>query len=533
MSKKTIWLVTFALSITLIGLFIVQGFWIRNAIRINEQHFDQLINKTLNDVVNQLENQEMVYQIINEVEPYERQGNEQDQSVAYSFRLNKTQQKKYSLNQYNLDQRVLEVTSLDSIDFSNRFDIVSPNPLQFQSKEKYRMSQSLKEKFRERLESELQTDLSEKRIFVENIVNKLIQVDVGIENRLDKKAVDSLLSKELNEKGISLDYEFAVMNKQDSTVLASGDFSPGANHVVYQDRLFPNDVIVKDNFLKIYFNDREGYIFKSTGSMALISIILSFIVILGFALTTHIMFKQKRLSRIKNDFVNNMTHELKTPISTISLATQMLKDNSIPESSKNLGSISKIIDDETIRLSSQVEKVLKTAVFNSGRVNIKPKQLDVHQIIENVLKSFYIQVENRNGRIDKQLNANHPEAEVDEVHFTNVMFNLLDNAVKYSPHDPRVKVETRDVRQGILVAVEDNGIGIRKKDQKKIFDQFYRVPTGNRHDVKGFGLGLNYVKKMVEEHNGQIHLNSEYKKGTRFEIIIPNNNHKKNGKRNR
>jgi signal transduction histidine kinase len=520
------------LSITLIGLFIVQGFWIRNAIRINEQHFDQLINKTLNDVVKQLENQEMVYQIINEVEPYE-QGDGQDQSVSYSFRLNKTQQKKYSLNQYNLNQQVLEVTSLDSVDFSTRFDIVSPNPLQFQSKEKYRMSQSLEEKFRERLESELKTDLSEKRIFVENIVNKLIQVDVGIENRLDKNALDSLLSKEMRDKGIPLDYEFAVMNKKDSTVLTSGDFHPGADHVIYQDRLFPNDVIVKDNFLKIYFKDREGYIFKSTGSMALISIILSFILILGFALTTHIMFKQKRLSRIKNDFVNNMTHELKTPISTISLATQMLKDNSIPESSKNLGSISKIIDDETIRLSSQVEKVLKTAVFNSGRVNIKPKQLDIHQIIENVLKSFYIQVENKNGRIDKELKAVRSETEVDEVHFTNVMFNLLDNAVKYSPDDPHVKVETRDVKQGIMVAVEDNGIGIRKKEQKKIFDQFYRVPTGNRHDVKGFGLGLNYVKKMVEEHNGQIHLQSEYKKGTRFEIIIPNNNNKKNGKRNR
>jgi len=532
MSKKTIWLVTFALSITLIGLFIVQGVWIRNALRINEQHFDQLINKTLNEVVKQLENQEMVYQIINEVEPYEQQNDEQGQSV-YSYQLNKTQQKKYSLNQYNLNQQVLEVTSLDSVDFSSRFDITSPNPLQVKSKEKYRMSQSLKEKFRERLENELKTDLSEKRIFVENIVNKLIQVDVGIDNRLDKKALDSLLSKELREKGIPLDYQFAVMNKQDSTVLASGNYNPMAEHVVYQDRLFPNDVIVKDNFLKIYFKDREGYIFKSTGSMTLISIILSFIVTLGFALTTHIMFKQKRLSRIKNDFVNNMTHELKTPISTISLATQMLKDNSIPESSKNLGSISKIIDDETIRLSSQVEKVLKTAVFNSGKVNIKPKEVDVHQIIENVLKSFYLQVENKNGKIEKELKAVHSEAEVDEVHFTNIVFNLLDNAVKYSPNDPTVKVTTQDVRQGLMVAVEDNGIGIRKKDQKKIFDQFYRVPTGNRHDVKGFGLGLNYVKKMVEEHNGQIHLHSEYRKGTRFEIIIPNNNRKKNGKRDR
>ena len=529
MSKKTIWLVTFALSITLIGLFIVQGFWIRNALRINEQHFDQLINKTLSDVVKQLENKEMVYQIINEVEPYEEQVNGSKRLVTYS--LNKTQQKEYSLNQYNLDRQVLEISNLDSIDLSARFDMRHRKPLSFESKEKYRMSQNLKEKFKQRLENELQTDLSEKRVFVENIVNKLIQVDVGIENRLNPPVVDSLLSSELGEKGIPLEYEYAVVNKQDSLVFSSDNFQPGPDHVVYKDRLFPNDVIVKDNYLKVYFKDRQGYIFKSTGSMTLISIVLSFIVILGFAITTHIMFKQKRLSRVKNDFVNNMTHELKTPISTISLATQMLKDNSIPESSKNLGSISKIIDDETIRLSSQVEKVLKTAVFNSGKLNIKPKLLDIHEIIENVLKSFYIQVENQQGTIEKQLEATHHEAEVDEVHFTNIMFNLLDNAVKYSGERPYIKVETRDVKEGIMIAVEDNGIGIRKKDQKKIFDQFYRVPTGNLHDVKGFGLGLNYVKKMVEQHSGQIDLVSEYKKGTRFEIIIPNYNTKKNGNR--
>ena len=529
MSKKTIWLVTFALSITLIGLFVVQGFWIRNALRINEQQFDQLINKTLNDVVKQLENQEMVYQIINEVEPYEQNSGGNESLVTY--RLNKTQQKQYSLNQYNLDKQILEIDNLDSLDFSSRFDLISENPLEFESEEKYQMSQSLKDKFKERLENELQTELSEKRVFVENVVNKLIQVDVGIENRLNPHVVDSLLSKELKEKDIRLDYDFAVVNKKDSVIFASEKYQPEMEHVVYKDRLFPNDVIVKDNFLKVYFKERQGYIFKSTGSMTLISIVLSFIVILGFAITTHIMFKQKRLSRVKNDFVNNMTHELKTPISTISLATQMLKDDSIPESSKNLGSISNIIDDETIRLSSQVEKVLKTAVFNSGKLNIKPKELDLHEIIENVLKSFYLQVEKQRGTIEKNLDATNPQVEVDEVHFTNIMFNLLDNAVKYSTEQPVVRVETRDYRQGIQVAVEDNGIGIRKKDQKKIFDQFYRVPTGNIHDVKGFGLGLNYVKKMVEEHNGQIRLQSEYRKGTRFEIIIPKNNQKKNGNR--
>ena len=531
MSKKTIWLVTFALSATLIGLFIVQGFWIKDAVRINEQHFDQLINNTLDNVVEQMENQEMVYQIINEVKPYEKEEGEDNRVINYS--LTKTRQKKYTISQYNLNREILEINNLDSIDFNTRFNLPGEEPLRLESDKKaYEMSENLKEIFKQRLENELETDLSEKRVFVENIVNKLIQVDVGIENRIDKRAVDTILREELKGKGIKLDYEFAVVNQQDSTIFQTEDYQPGKETAVYSSRLFPNDVISRDHFLKLYFHDRREHIFKSTGNMTMISIILSFVVILGFAITTHIMFKQKRLSRVKNDFVNNMTHELKTPISTISLATQMLKDNSIPESSKNIGSISKIIDDETTRLSLQVEKVLKTAVFNSGKIKVKPKELDFHEIVDNVVKSFNLQVENQNGKIEKDLNAEDSKVKVDEVHFTNVMYNLLDNAVKYSNGYPEIKVETRNIDHSLLVAVEDKGMGVKKKDQKKIFDQFYRVPTGNLHDVKGFGLGLNYVKKMVEEHNGTIKLHSEYKKGSRFEIIIPNNNQEKHGKRN-
>ncbi|MFP4019764.1 MAG: sensor histidine kinase, partial [Bacteroidales bacterium] len=354
----------------------------------------------------------------------------------------------------------------------------------------------------------------------------------GLENRVDKELLDETLEKELTENGIDLDYEFAAVIDRDSLLLSSDGFQNNNEEVTYHSRLFPNDVVQKDNYLKVYLHDRNKYIFKSMGKMIVSSIILSFIIVIGFAVTTHIMFKQKRLSKIKNDFVNNMTHELKTPISTISLASQMLKDNSIPDSSKNLSNIAGIIEDETNRLSVQVEKVLKTALFDRGKVKIKPKELNLHNIIDNVVKNFYIQVENQGGEIKKELNAEDPIVKVDEVHFTNVIFNLLDNAVKYSREKPEIIVETINKNGELVVIVEDKGIGIKKKDQKKIFDQFYRVPTGNRHDVKGFGLGLNYVKKMVEEHDGTITLESEYKKGTRFEILIPNNNNqKKNGKR--
>jgi signal transduction histidine kinase len=219
-----------------------------------------------------------------------------------------------------------------------------------------------------------------------------------------------------------------------------------------------------------------------------------------------------------------MTHELKTPISTISLASQLLKDKGVPLELKNIDYISGIIEDESKRLSYQVEKVLKTALFEQGHIKLKLRELDVHKVIENVVHNFEIQVTNRNGSIVKSLEANRSIANIDEVHFTNIIFNLLDNAVKYSKDEPEIKIATQDNNSGIYIFVSDNGIGIKKQDQKKIFDQFYRVSTGNVHDVKGFGLGLNYVKKMVEEHGGEITLESELKKGTTFKIFIPTNN---------
>ena len=530
MSKKTIWLVTFSLLLTLIGLIAVQGFWIRNALRINEQQFDHLINKTLDNVVSQLENQEVVYKIANEVEPYEETKEGGNKVVSYHTR--KLEQTRYSFSQYNLDKEIFEIKDLDSLDFSTQMNLMGEDDISLNTEKKNPGITKIKDKFlKSHLEDRLQTDLSEKKVFVENIVNKLIQGDVGIENRINRETLDTILSQELRENGVNLEYEFAVYQR-DSLIMGSERFLQGKDrNEVYKNKLFPNDLIQKSNYLNVYFENRQKYIFKSMGSMTVISLVLSLVVILGFAITTHIMFKQKRLSLVKNDFVNNMTHELKTPISTISLASQMLKDESIPKESKNFGQISSIIDDETQRLSHQVEKVLKTALFNKGKIKIKPKELDLHRIIVNVIKSFKIQVEQKNGAIHKHLHAENHVAWLDEVHFTNIIFNLLDNAVKYSNENPDISVTTKNTETGIQISIEDNGIGIRKKDQKKIFEQFYRVPTGNRHDVKGFGLGLNYVKKMVEEHGGKIELTSEFKKGTRFDIIIPNHNPKHNGRK--
>jgi two-component system phosphate regulon sensor histidine kinase PhoR len=240
-----------------------------------------------------------------------------------------------------------------------------------------------------------------------------------------------------------------------------------------------------------------------------------------FAYTIAIIFKQKKLSVIKNDFINNMTHELKTPISTISLASQMLRDNSVNNTTATIERISGVIFEESKRLSMQVEKVLQMAIFNEGRLKMKFKNFDFHELIDGVKQNFEIRVHSLNGQISFTKNASNYIIYGDQVHITNVLFNLLDNAVKYCKSEPEIEVTTENRKDKLVVFVTDNGIGIAKEHQKQIFERFYRVPTGNVHDVKGFGLGLHYVSKIIEAHNGTIEVESSLNKGTTFMISFP------------
>jgi two-component system phosphate regulon sensor histidine kinase PhoR len=218
-----------------------------------------------------------------------------------------------------------------------------------------------------------------------------------------------------------------------------------------------------------------------------------------------------------------MTHEFKTPISTISLAAQMLKDPAVGKSPAMFKHISGVIDDETKRLRFQVEKVLQMSMFERQKATLKMKDLDANELIEGVVNTFKLKVEKYNGIISTDLRAENPWIFVDEMHFTNVIFNLLDNAVKYKKEEGELQlhINTRNDSNKLYIEIQDNGLGIKKENLKKIFDKFYRVHTGNRHDVKGFGLGLAYVKKIIQDHKGSIRAESELNVGTKFIIVLP------------
>jgi signal transduction histidine kinase len=251
------------------------------------------------------------------------------------------------------------------------------------------------------------------------------------------------------------------------------------------------------------------------------TIIFTVLIILTSVITFLVIIRQKKLDEIKTDFINNMAHEFKTPISTISLASQMLKDTGVSQPLPKIQQISGIIHDEIIRLSYQVEKVMQMAVFDREKSGLILKQLNINILIQNVINSFKLKVEAVNGKIIEDLEANAPVIQVDEVHFTNVIFNLLDNAYKYKRGTPIITVKTWNKSNGLGISIQDNGLGITKDNLKRIFEKFYRVPTGNIHNVKGFGLGLTYVKKIVEDHNGSIIVESEINVGTKFEIFLP------------
>ena len=342
--------------------------------------------------------------------------------------------------------------------------------------------------------------------------------------RVDTTLMKAYLNSELANNGITLGWDFAIVDRHGKVVAKSAGYDENGDiNEMFTQTLFPNDSEARRYYINVFFPERNKYIFKSISFM-IPSFCFTFVLLVVFLFTIVIAFRQKKLSEMKNDFINNMTHEFKTPISTISLAAQMLNDPGVRKSGTMLEHISTVINDETKRLRFQVEKVLQMSMFDRQKATLKLQEVNANQLIHNIVNTFKLKVEKYGGKIDSQLDAEIAEVKVDEMHFTNVIFNLLDNAVKYRREDTPLElmVTTRNLPSNrIEIAIADNGLGMKKDDLKKIFEKFYRVSTGNRHDVKGFGLGLAYVHKMVTELKGDIRVESELGKGSKFIITLP------------
>ena len=360
----------------------------------------------------------------------------------------------------------------------------------------------------------------------EVIYNMLYQAnEKPLKSRIDFELLDKAIKAELDNNGIDMPYHFRVLTGKLDEVYRCPDFEMDKKGVTYTETLFKNDPPTRTAILEITFPSKvlNKYIYGSVKFM-LPSIFFTLVLLITFVITLYMVIRHKKFTKMKNDFINNMTHEFKTPISTISLAAQMLQDQSVAKSPEMFGKLSGVIASETKRLRFQVDKVLQMSMFDDkNTASLKMKELDAHELLSGIINTFAVKVEQNGGAITSKFEAGDPFIYVDEMHFTNVVFNLMDNAMKYKRHDVPLSLEvcTKNTGGNFVLSIKDNGIGISKDNLKRIFDKFYRVHTGNVHDVKGFGLGLAYVKQMVKAHRGSIRAESELGVGTTFIIVLP------------
>ncbi|MDR0231332.1 MAG: HAMP domain-containing histidine kinase [Dysgonamonadaceae bacterium] len=508
MRKSTIWLIVCVMIFAFIGLLYVQFNYIQIILNTRTVGFKEAVERSLSQVSRDLEVDEASRFLEDQLLNLDNKRNYAKRSTTIDSKII-TQQKM---------QITAPGTGISQIEFSSITQITQPMLTIAPSQGK----RSLADKSQE-IQGAMQDTYFYYRSLLNDVARNLINANLRpIEERIDFKKLDVYLKLGLKGNGLELPYRFALVDKNKKIVYSSYQFDENEAVNMFTQTLFPKDPSAKSYTLQVYFPNQKAYLFSSVGFIAS-SVGFTFILLLVFIITIYIVLRQKRLSEMKNDFINNMTHELKTPVSTISLAGQMLKDSNLSKSPQMFGHISGVIQDETKRLSFLVEKVLQMSLFDTKKAALKLKEIDVNDTLANVAHTFILRVEKCGGQLEVELDALESTVYVDEMHFTNVLFNLMENAIKYRREDVPLQLVARTYNEGnkISISIQDNGIGIKKENLKKVFDRFYRVHTGNTHDVKGFGLGLAYVKKIIDDLHGTIKVESEVNVGTKFIITLP------------
>lgn len=509
MTRKHLIFITVLFSVAIVTLVITQVYWIKVDFEVKREVFGQKANEALNntkDVLQRLD-PNFSYKSVR-IKNIIKGRNDGSRGFTYSQELTIDSNGKKIV-------RFVSKPILDSVlDKSNPFvaDIFQQMKV---------------------TKSDLSTefnDLKNASKFGVNLFKSESSYDLynNYKQRIDTNAVDSILRLELRNNGIKSKYKIHITNTIPSHI-HNGHVHTGFQAAeedadtmgLFRISLSPNNSFAEQNYLILKFADQQRTIFREIYPLLIMSIVVILIFLFSFYFIMASNLKQKKLSTIKNDFISNMTHEFKTPISTISLASEMLSDQSISQTPDKQNRYLKMIRDENKRLSVLVESILQTSILDKGEFKLKLTELDIHDIINTAINNTHLLISQRGGVINTSLMAQKFKIQGDKVHLTNIVFNLIDNAIKYTQGVPEITVKTENIEESIRISVKDNGIGISKENQRKIFDKFYRVPTGNVHNVKGFGLGLSYVLAVVEKHGGLVDVQSELGKGSTFIITLP------------
>ena len=494
------------LAISLASILLFQFNWISDLNRLNEDRFKKDIQDVLYIVNQRLEEKEII--------------NLTKDNLQATFKVRRSNNDGgIELIESTFNKKTINDNEITTTDGSLQFDIESGDNNQIDNKSGINASIMIEDLDDFIVDSAIQNQINkvlDRSEMIQIVLNKLLTNDRTITSDIDINIIEKIIDISLVRKKMDIDYEFLIYDKELNKIIISNSENPKILKSEFSINLFQNDLIDSNLDLYIYFPDKDKFIGENNFYSLMFSVLFIVLIALCFYYVFLKLFDLKKLSEIKNDFIDNMTHELKTPISTISLACEALLDEDVKPKAKE--KYVTIIDKENARLGSQVERVLDIAKTEKDSYRFELKSIDIHKIINSSLNIIEFKISKRKGKILKKLDAENSIILGNERHLLNVINNLLDNANKYSMEPPEIFVETKSSRDYIDVSIRDKGIGIKKSSLNKIFDKFYREPQGNVHNVKGFGLGLSYVKNILDKHNAKISVNSKINVGTEFNI---------------
>jgi len=512
MKKSTIWAIATIMGFSFLALLFLQFSYVEEMVKMKKEQFDESVNRSLYQVSRNMEMNETLRYLEKDVNATERRAFTQDSvmvdgldgTIKHSHQFAVAADDGTVYSSFQLKTFEMKPASIPKAIIMRK----DKNTLADATK-------SMQEIVRNRY-------VYQKALLDEVVYNILYTAsDKPLKERVNFRMLDQDIRTELINNGINIPYHLTVSTTDGREVYRCPDYTDEGKEYTYEKVLFRYDPQSKRGVVRIHFPEMNSYIFSSVRFM-IPSIIFTIVLLITFIFTIVVIFRQKRYTEIKNDFINNMTHELKTPIASISLAVQMMNDDTVTKSEQMTKHLGGVIADETKRLRFLVEKVLQMSMFDKKSIIFKKKELDLNEMVEQIAQTFTLRVEHTGGKIYTQIEAVDSAIYVDEVHFQNAITNLMDNAVKYRKQDEPldIYIHTWNDADKLYLSIRDTGQGIKKENLRKIFDKFYRVHTGNKHDVKGFGLGLAYVKKVVDLHQGEIKAESEVGKGTKFTISL-------------
>ncbi len=522
MNKRIIIGLVFLMGISLLGIVAVQFYWFNNSVEVRNELFDRSVNEALNKAVRRLETGYDL-RILSNVAS--------DDSTEWDMNVPSPPPPPFPpfedidvmINNDSINGRISVTTSKTGKLKSGNHQIRIKSFFSGSRKRTRINKDSLLINNDTILSSGFPVigkDMAKKMEQLEALSKQITYEYKGWETgrHIDEKQLRNLIKEELMDRAIPIDFTFTITSGDSVTNKAAktADLKRW-----YKVNLFPNDVFRKNLELAVYFPDRNVFIGRTTSLLLGLSVAFTLIIFLTFLLSMFLIIRQKKISEMKSDFINNMTHEFKTPIATISIAADSIANEKVINNEKKVRFFTGMIKKENVRMNEQVERILQIARLDRKEFEFNFQAVNVHELIEDAIKGILLQVEKKGGKIVTKLEAVNPVVTTDPVHFTSLLYNLLDNANKYSPEAPLITVSTINCPKGIYLSVEDTGIGMSKAVQARIFDKFYRLPSGNIHNVKGFGLGLSYVKAILEANNGSIKVYSEPGKGSKFVVFVP------------